>query len=74
MNKIIDILEVNMFFKVITNVLSSFVYIFNQFKLKRDKKIILFEARFGETFADNSRFLYQCLYNNKNILCPTYVA
>lgn len=40
---------------------------------KRDKRIILFGAWFGEKFADNSRFLFQYLSENKNELGLTHV-
>lgn len=40
---------------------------------KRDKRIILFGAWFGTRFADNSRFLFQYLTDNKNNLGLTHV-
>ena len=41
---------------------------------KRDNSIVLFGSWFGEKFADNSRFLYQYLNDNKGMLGLTHVV
>lgn len=41
---------------------------------KRDPSIVLFGAWFGEKFADNSRFLYQYLSNNREELGLSHVV
>ncbi len=43
-------------------------YAFKSIFFKRNKKIILFGSWYGEKFADNTRFLYQYLFENKKEL------
>lgn len=54
--------------KIISKLKVLFFNIIVYFKgvlIGRDKKVILFGAWGGERFADNSRFLYQYLFNSK---------
>ncbi len=54
-------------------ILNLLGYIKNLF-YKRDKSIVLFGAWFGKKFADNSRYLFQYLSENKKTLNLTHVV
>lgn len=53
---------------VLNNLINVFVLITNFF-VWRTKKIWIFGSWFGENFSDNSRFLYQYVFENKNRYC-----
>ena len=48
----------------INNFINLFVFLINLF-IWRDKKVLLFGGWFGEKFADNSRFLFEFLSENR---------
>ncbi len=50
---------------IICSFINLAVYVVG-FVIRRNKKILLFGAWMGEKFADNSRFLYQYLHQNKD--------
>lgn len=53
---------------------TNFIYAFRSIFWKRDKSVLLFGAWFGMKFADNPRFLYQYLHDNKEKYNLTHVV
>ena len=53
---------------LLKNAVINFSYILNPIKAKRNVKVVLFGAWFGNRYADNSRFLYEWLSKNKEKL------
>lgn len=52
--------------QIILNIKNNLLTIANGIKIRRDKHVILVGAWMGTKFADNSRYLYQYLFLNKN--------
>lgn len=59
---------------IISRVFNNFKYAFSSLFYKKDKSIVLFGSWFGEKFADNSRFMYQYLAENKSQLGLSHVV
>lgn len=61
-------------FKLIRNfVINILVFVVNIF-IKRNNKVILFGSWMGDRFADNSRFLFQYLNDNKAHYCIEHIV
>ena len=60
--------------RMIKNFFFNLPALFKSFFWKRDNSIILMDSWFGNKFADNSRYLFQYLSDNKEVLGLTHVV